>query len=997
MTKTLVDITVVDAEKRRVPSKHYVYVIHVQWSDGSSMVIYRRYSRFFDLQTQLLDKFPIQAGAADPSLRIIPFLPGKIFFGRSQIRDVAMKRLGEIDTYCKALLKLPAEISQCDEVLEFFEVEPDDLEPPKSEDKKQSGDKKPSKISGPKQLEQYTAVADYEAQEKGEASLQAGMTVEVVEKSESGWWFVSADDHQGWVPSTYLKTLDNSGANTHANVRVEDGEEERYICIETYSAQNEDELSLSKGVLVEVVQKNMDGWWEVRYQGQVGIAPATYLKKCSDPYARSLVEKSRHSGVQIIGTLADVSNLMTSSSTTPHNAGIFSTPASGAKNTAAKPLEDQAKVSKNPETQEEMDVVGKMQLQKDSHAQRQSQIVIKQRSLERGGNLKPPPRQSSVQSVHLCVPSSPGSKSATYVTAADFEDTVGDGISFSAGEFVTVLEKSSSGWWFVRRGQDEGWVPEAYLMQENAADSQRESMSLHSTYDSFDESSEDEEPCSTTPADGLAGVLKDKLSNKPATAPPKPPSKEIKPPPPAPPVKSADQTAPKSTADSGQHAGIPSSLKSKFEKTVDSQSKVTQKPSLPLQAPKKVQYMAQEDSTLGTGSRTDFPSTRADGSLKSRLEAIQKHMDKPDKPAGKPTLPATKPATPFKGNIGTDQTSGKPNLLQKPPDVTLKASEFSRPLPPFKVKENQGSSSNTGSTVSFSKPQMGPKLPAGPPKLPSKPQASKTSSQSSTSTSVLPPPSHKKVHDMAATFTKLNTTSATADSAGSKPSLPAKKPALQAPRDKPGAKNLDLGAGTPRVGNLVSELSGKLNFGSAGSGPKLTSSETSHRSPESTPVTKVTPWSVTPNGNNNPSAALTSSGAKPGVSSSQTTTLQYKAVADYVASSVGEISLICGEAVEVTDKQEDWCLVRAQAGEGWAPSSYLEKASTLGTGKVPKPKAGSKVIFRTLCAFQAESSSEVSFEEGEEVQVLEESDSGWWKIEVAGREGWAPSDYIAHN
>lgn len=37
---------------------------------------------------------------------------------------------------------------------------------------------------------------------------------------------------------------------------------------------------------------------------------------------------------------------------------------------------------------------------------------------------------------------------------------------------LQVLEKSSSGWWFVRRGQDEGWVPEAYLMQENAADSQ---------------------------------------------------------------------------------------------------------------------------------------------------------------------------------------------------------------------------------------------------------------------------------------------------------------------------------------------------------------------------------------------------------------------------------------------------------------------------------------------------------------------------------------------
>lgn len=45
--------------------------------------------------------------------------------------------------------------------------------------------------------------------------------------------------------------------------------------------------------------------------------------------------------------------------------------------------------------------------------------------------------------MHLCVPSSPGSKSATYVTAADFEDTVGDGISFSAGEFVTVCSQKS--------------------------------------------------------------------------------------------------------------------------------------------------------------------------------------------------------------------------------------------------------------------------------------------------------------------------------------------------------------------------------------------------------------------------------------------------------------------------------------------------------------------------------------------------------------------------
>lgn len=44
------DATVVDVEKRRNPSKHYVYIINVTWSDSTSQTIYRRYSKFFDLQ-----------------------------------------------------------------------------------------------------------------------------------------------------------------------------------------------------------------------------------------------------------------------------------------------------------------------------------------------------------------------------------------------------------------------------------------------------------------------------------------------------------------------------------------------------------------------------------------------------------------------------------------------------------------------------------------------------------------------------------------------------------------------------------------------------------------------------------------------------------------------------------------------------------------------------------------------------------------------------------
>uniref|UniRef100_A0A8C3AJ99 SH3 and PX domains 2A n=1 Tax=Cyclopterus lumpus TaxID=8103 RepID=A0A8C3AJ99_CYCLU len=159
-----------------------------------------RYSKFFDLQMQILDKFPIEGGQKDPKKRIIPFLPGKILFRRSHVRDVAMKRLRFIDDYCRALVRLPPQISQSEDVLRFFETKAEDVNPPVED----YGSKRKSGIdsSEPMVLEQYVAVANYERQENSEISLKAGETVDVIEKSESGWWFVSTAEEQGWVPAT---------------------------------------------------------------------------------------------------------------------------------------------------------------------------------------------------------------------------------------------------------------------------------------------------------------------------------------------------------------------------------------------------------------------------------------------------------------------------------------------------------------------------------------------------------------------------------------------------------------------------------------------------------------------------------------------------------------------------------------------------------------------------------------------------------------------------
>ena len=55
--------------------------------------------------------------------------------------------------------------------------------------------------------------------------------------------------------------------------------EEVYISTNSYTAMNTDEVSFEKGVLLEVIMKGLDGWWNVRYKGQEGMAPSAYLEK----------------------------------------------------------------------------------------------------------------------------------------------------------------------------------------------------------------------------------------------------------------------------------------------------------------------------------------------------------------------------------------------------------------------------------------------------------------------------------------------------------------------------------------------------------------------------------------------------------------------------------------------------------------------------------------------------------------------------------------------
>nr|XP_056707164.1 SH3 and PX domain-containing protein 2B [Euleptes europaea] len=430
--KSILEVKVLDVQKRRIPNKHYVYIIKVIWSNGSTEVIYRRYSKFFDLQMQLLDKFPMEGGQKDPKQRIIPFLPGKILFRRSHIRDVAIKRLIPIDEYCKALIQLPPYISQCDEVLRFFETRPEDLNPPKEEPigKKRLGfiQRTASFLlrggdlasADPMVLEQYVVVADYQKQESSEISLCAGQVVDIIEKNESGWWFVSTLDEQGWVPATCLEVQD--GVQDEFSMQPE--EEEKYIVIYPYTARDQDEMNLDKGTVVEVIQKNLEGWWKIRYQGQEGWAPASYLKKGS----------------------GDMLTPKLGSAVSAHSYTLDLDGISRQQNSAGR---DKDGCNNQRDGRFDGRPLPNVELRRKSPKMRQ----------------RPPPRRDLTipRGLHLPKPPVPPQVEEEYYTIADFQTTIPDGISFQAGMKVEVIEKNLSGWWYIQIEEKEGWAPATFI------------------------------------------------------------------------------------------------------------------------------------------------------------------------------------------------------------------------------------------------------------------------------------------------------------------------------------------------------------------------------------------------------------------------------------------------------------------------------------------------------------------------------------------------------
>ncbi|XP_027493534.1 SH3 domain-containing kinase-binding protein 1 isoform X3 [Chiroxiphia lanceolata] len=150
---------------------------------------------------------------------------------------------------------------------------------------------------------------DYKAQHDDELTITVGDIITNIKKDDGGWWEGQLKGRRGLFPDNFVREIkkDMKKENTankppekpinevsngsplllsetiiRTNRKGERNRRRRCQVAFSYMPQNEDELELKVGDIIEVVGEVEEGWWEGILNGKTGMFPSNFIKELSD-------------------------------------------------------------------------------------------------------------------------------------------------------------------------------------------------------------------------------------------------------------------------------------------------------------------------------------------------------------------------------------------------------------------------------------------------------------------------------------------------------------------------------------------------------------------------------------------------------------------------------------------------------------------------------------------------------------------------------------------
>ncbi|XP_060090028.1 SH3 domain-containing kinase-binding protein 1 isoform X2 [Heteronotia binoei] len=150
---------------------------------------------------------------------------------------------------------------------------------------------------------------DYKAQHDDELTITVGDIITNIRKEDGGWWEGQLKGRRGLFPDNFVREIKKdvkkeslaSKASEKSINEVSNGSplllsetiirtskkgdrnrRRRCQVAFSYMPQNEDELELKVGDIIEVVGEVEEGWWEGVLNGKTGMFPSNFIKELSE-------------------------------------------------------------------------------------------------------------------------------------------------------------------------------------------------------------------------------------------------------------------------------------------------------------------------------------------------------------------------------------------------------------------------------------------------------------------------------------------------------------------------------------------------------------------------------------------------------------------------------------------------------------------------------------------------------------------------------------------
>ncbi|XP_047127425.1 SH3 domain-containing kinase-binding protein 1 isoform X2 [Hydra vulgaris] len=121
---------------------------------------------------------------------------------------------------------------------------------------------------------------DYEPEQADELALLTGQIINNVNMQDGGWWEGEINGKRGVFPSNFVEVIKDtnpSQSSLSATAKITNSAKKAKVGFR-YEPEQDDELALEVGEIVEILDDSDDGWWKGKLNGKVGMFPSNFVE-----------------------------------------------------------------------------------------------------------------------------------------------------------------------------------------------------------------------------------------------------------------------------------------------------------------------------------------------------------------------------------------------------------------------------------------------------------------------------------------------------------------------------------------------------------------------------------------------------------------------------------------------------------------------------------------------------------------------------------------------